>query len=274
MACYYPLDGWLASNPNDSGKRSVVFSLSEGLSDHPVSVPCGKCIGCRADQSLMWSIRAYHESTLHVKNSFLTLTYSDDNLPDDNKIKKNDLQLFFKRLRKKYKIRYIACGEYGEKTARPHYHAIIFGQDFLHDKIPISRSGDFYTSEELVKTWGLGYVTCASVNYSSIAYVCGYCHKKIGDTDTFSLMSRRPGIGHDWLLRYHDDLQRTGTVTIDGREFPVPPRYLQWLPDEFEELKRARKAIVQEREAFDYRVSLRSRETNRAALIKQKQEKL
>lgn len=53
-------------------------------------------------------------------------------------LRKYDLQLFFKRLRKyftdygrKYnipigKIRYFACGEYGPKRFRPHYHIILW----------------------------------------------------------------------------------------------------------------------------------------------------
>ena len=61
---------------------------------------------------------------------FLTLTYNDDNLPSDVGLHKDDLQRFFKRLRKALdtkKIRYFACGEYGDTTSRPHYHAIVFG---------------------------------------------------------------------------------------------------------------------------------------------------
>lgn len=272
MTCYSPLSGWLASTPNDSGKRSVVFALNQGIVDHPIDVPCGKCTGCRADQSLMWSIRAYHESTLHEKNSFLTLTYSDDNLPDDKKINKNDLQLFFKRMRKKYKLRYIACGEYGDQTKRPHYHAIIFGQDFREEKIEIS--DELYTNEKLVKMWGLGHVTIAGVTMSSICYVCGYVHKKIADADTFNLASRRPGIGHHWLDRYSDDLARTGTVTIEGREYPIPPRYLTWHEEALEHVKDQRRALVKSRDAFDHRGTLRAREANRRALINQKEEKL
>lgn len=47
-------------------------------------------------------------------------------------LRKHDLQLFFKRLRKNLsyygeeKIRYFACGEYGPVHFRPHYHFLLF----------------------------------------------------------------------------------------------------------------------------------------------------
>jgi hypothetical protein len=274
MTCYYPIDGWKARTRNPTGKRSIVFSAKDGFSDMPVSLPCGKCTGCRADQALMWSIRAYHESTLHFKNSFITLTYDDDHLPDDGLIVKKDLQDFFKRLRKSlpHKIRYIACGEYGDTTRRPHYHAIIFGENFRDDKIAISDS--LYTSPSLSDVWGKGLVSIAPVTMSSICYVCGYVNKKIGDADTFSLASRRPGIGHDWLKKFSDDLVRTGSVTIEGREYPVPSRYLDWREEEFAALKKKRRQIAQSGDALEKRAALRNREKNRVAKLKGKKEKI
>ena len=99
MACYSPLSAWYGKKVNpDTGKRPVVFHPSEAYVDMPLELPCGKCTGCKADQSLAWSIRAYHESTCHDYNCFVTLTYDDDHLPRDNRIDKRELQLFFKRL--------------------------------------------------------------------------------------------------------------------------------------------------------------------------------
>lgn len=273
MPCYYPLDAWKSKNRNESGKRGITFSRQDALVDQPLQVPCGKCTGCRADQSLAWSIRAYHESTQHLKNCFLTLTYSDENLPADGKINKKHLQDFFKRARKQgNKLRYVACGEYGDTTHRPHYHAIIFGQDFLDDKIELSQ--DLYTNQRLADLWGHGQVAIAPVTMASICYTCGYVTKKIADADTFSLMSRRPGIGHDWLTRYKDDLIRTGIVTIEGREYPVPKRYLDWEESDFQLLKVERAKIAKSRDPLKHRESLRNKEKNKKALLKQKDEKL
>lgn len=273
MPCYYPLDAWKAATRNESGKRGITFALRDGLQDQPLQVPCGKCHGCRADQALMWSIRAYHESTLHLKNCFATFTYDDEHLPADGKIVKKHLQDFFKRARKQgNKLRYIACGEYGDTTRRPHYHAIIFGQDFLDDKIEISE--ELYTNQRLTDLWGHGHVTLAPVTMASICYTCGYVMKKIGDEETFSLASRRPGIGHDWLKLYKDDLIRTGVVTIEGREYAVPKRYLEWEEQDFADLKIQRAKLAKNRNPVEHRDSLRNKELNKKSLMSQRDEKL
>lgn len=254
MSCNYPVTAYYSSALNETGKRSLVFNQrgrylgSDPTINKPITVPCGKCHGCKADQSLMWSIRAYHESQLHAQNSFITLTYDDAHLPADGKINKDHLQRFFKRLRKTLpqKIRYFACGEYGSKTRRPHYHAIIFGEDWLPGSTPVTDT--LYTHKDLVNTWGMGMVSIAPATMSSICYTCGYVTKKMDDAETFVLMSRRPGIGHLWLDRYRDDLIRTGTVTIEGREYPVPKRYLAWNPDEFKNLKNERVAYAKQQQ--------------------------
>lgn len=44
-----------------------------------MDVPCRKCVGCRYDRSVEWSVRAFHEfKTNDEMASFITLTYSDD----------------------------------------------------------------------------------------------------------------------------------------------------------------------------------------------------
>jgi hypothetical protein len=54
-------------------------------------------------------------------------------LPADGSLDVSHFQKFMKRLRdriKPLKIRFFHCGEYGDLTRRPHYHALIFGYDF------------------------------------------------------------------------------------------------------------------------------------------------
>lgn len=92
MACHNPLQAW---RPRKG--RQLVFNKNEGWKDRSVEIPCGQCIGCRLDRSLMWAVRISNELTLHEQASFLTLTYKD--LPPNNSINKEDLQAFFKRLR-------------------------------------------------------------------------------------------------------------------------------------------------------------------------------
>lgn len=177
----------------------------------------------------MWTLRCQLELQRHDRAGFATLTYDDDNVPDT--LEKRDLQLFFKRLRKNAvrPIRYFACGEYGERNKRPHYHAVLFGlderdRDLLHD------------------SWGLGRTQTVNVTAAAIAYTAGYTAKKQGfrkglnvdekiDVATgiiqkwqhpFLQMSRRPGIGA-WA-RQHANSWRLFAV-MDGNKMPVP-RYL------------------------------------------------
>lgn len=281
MTCYSPLYAYYSRRVNPTGKRSLVFNPREGLLDRPVDVPCGKCIGCKADQSLMWSIRAYHESLNHENNCFITLTYDDDHLPADRCIDKRHLQLFFKRLRKALapnRIRYIACGEYGDATRRPHYHAILFGVDFL-DYRKISIGNTMYTHPTLEAAWGKGQVSIDAVTMASICYTCGYVLKKInGNDEAFSLMSRRPGIGKHWLNTHLDDLQRIGKIVIEGREYTIPPRYFRWKEEELAEIKKAQTRYAKEQseklDPVSRRQRLDAKEVNRKSLTQQKVEKL
>lgn len=281
MSCYGPVAAWYAQRLNPSGKRSLVFNPREGFLDKPVEIPCGKCVGCKADQALAWSIRAYHESTLYEQNCFITLTYADEHLPADRQINKRDVQLFFKRLRKALgdvRIRYLACGEYGDQTRRPHYHAILFNVDF-RDARSIAINHSMYTHPVLEKAWGKGQVVIAPVTMSSICYTCGYVLKKLDSPDdSFVLMSRRPGIGKHWMETQIDDLKRLGKVVIEGREYVIPSRYFAWAEEELSHVKEKQRKYAIEKSQKDDPVTRarkrKSREINRLSLTKQKVEKL
>ena len=117
MPCYYPLQGWRSKELTKNGKRAIVFDRKKGYVDQPLEVPCGQCIGCRLDRSRDWALRCIHEAQLHEDNSYITLTYDDDNLPANASLDKSDFQKFMKRLRKSLgdkKVRFFHCGEYGE----------------------------------------------------------------------------------------------------------------------------------------------------------------
>lgn len=248
MTCFYPREAWKSRKVNpETGKRSLVFRRDLGFEDMRVEVPCGKCNGCFADRAKDWATRIYNESTLHERNSFLTLTYSDACLPTDGKLNKEHLQKFVRSLRDSgNQLRYFACGEYGGSTHRPHYHAIIFGMDFLGPNTEPCGENIFINTD-VTKVWGLGNVICAPVTPASCAYVAGYCSKKIGDPDTFNIMSRRPGIGKEWITRYHDDVRRAGAVVLDdGGVNRVPKRYMQWCEEELESVKLANQKFIRD----------------------------
>lgn len=228
------MDAWRSARANPSGKRGVTFRLQDAFVDQPLQLPCGKCVGCQADKAREWAIRIYHESTLHAQNAFLTLTY--ENNPDT--LVARDLQLFLKRLRHIYRLRYFAIGEYGDRSHRPHFHAIVFGTDFR--ELSYAINDKLYGSPVVDAEWGKGLCAIAPVSMATCMYVARYCQKKAG-TEAITMMSRRPGIGHTWLDRYHGDLTRTGSVVIEGREYPVPRRYIDWREDDFEQLRRDRR---------------------------------
>ena len=100
--------------------------------------PCNKCPECLTNRKQLWTNRNILESYGHEKKSFVTLTYSDENIPRNSEgtptLDKTHLQTFFKNLRSKVKnpIRYYACGEYGTSGARginPHFHVLLYGTD-------------------------------------------------------------------------------------------------------------------------------------------------
>ena len=249
MACYHPLKGWRAKTANPNGKRGVVFNRQHGFSDLPVTLPCGQCVGCRLEKSRQWAIRCQHEASLHEQNCFVTLTYSTDNLPPLGSLKLRDFQLFMKRLREEIapkKVRFFHCGEYGEKYQRPHYHACLFGHDF-DDKKPWKETNEniLYTSETLTKLWGLGHCSIGAVTFQSAAYVARYIMKKatgelaedrylvvdengeiLGKRQPeYTTMSRRPGIGSDWLKKYKTDVYPDDFVVVNQKKMRPPKFY-------------------------------------------------
>lgn len=230
MPCYHPITGFSALG------GGLTFNPKMGYVDKPLTVPCGQCIGCKLERSRQWAVRCQHEASLHLLNSFLTLTYSDVHLPLDFSVHKSHLQLFIKRLRKSgASFRYYAVGEYGETTGRPHYHALLFGHDFA-DKSFVKKSsgGDLYRSPQLDKVWGLGNAWIGSVTFQSSAYVARYCTKKITGPAAqshygprqpeFSLSSNRPAIGRAFAERFLDETIQHDNVIGDYKE-QKPPRY-------------------------------------------------
>lgn len=246
---------WYTDNINPkTGKRQITFKRSNGLVDMELSIPCGKCMGCRVRKTTSWALRCVHESELHDQNCFITLTYNDEHVPQGGTLVKKHFQDFMKRLResvKPKKIRYYMCGEYGSELGRPHYHALIFGYDFEDKQKFQYRNGSIlYTSEMLAKLWPFGFVTIGELNYTTAAYTAQYVTKKIyGDAANEHYQGRLPeyssmslGIGRDYVEKYKDELLQHDNVVANGREYPIPDYYTGRLSDEEQtELKLRRK---------------------------------
>lgn len=248
----------------------IAFNSKKGFGDLPLELPCGQCLGCRIERARSWAVRCVHEASLHERNCFLTLTYSPQQLPDSGSLVKEDCQLFLKRMRKACgKFRYLLCGEYGSRTFRPHYHAIIFGLDFGFDRIlavSTTASSEFplYRSPTLERLWGKGIVMIGEVSFTSAGYVARYTLKKSVGKDNsqyrridiftgeeyfvapeFVIMSRRPGIGAGWLKKWRSDVYPSDEVIQDGKRVKVPRYYDKLLereaPEVFESVKAKRR---------------------------------
>ena len=213
-----------------------------------LEVPCGKCLACRISKVREWSVRMTHELEFHEKSVFITLTYKDQYLPENASIKKRDLQLFFKRLRKalgKRKIRYFACGEYGDETERPHYHIILYGMGLQNDDKKIIMDcwpyTDWSVRSIVQKAFGM-------VEPLSIQYVAKYIHKQYngekekelytdrGRETPFRVMSL--GIGRDFSDKYHDKLNDMGFCTVRGTQHSIPRYYLKRHKMDVEKMKK------------------------------------
>lgn len=240
MTCFHPLT---AFKPSDGG----AITFHEVKDSREISLPCGQCQGCRATRAGEWAIRMVHEAQGHTVNLFLTLTYDEDHIPADHSLNYKHLQSCWRALRKAgFKFRFFACGEYGEKTSRPHYHACAFGLD-LPDLRPyggLRDSGQLYTSEILDRCWAQGACKVGYFSPQTAGYVARYVMKKrtgpqaekhyeIADPDTgeihsrspeFSRMSLKPGIGANWCDQHGAYSFTFDHVVIDGRK-QKPPGY-------------------------------------------------
>lgn len=286
---------------------SVVGVSGRVICDY-IDIPCGQCIGCRLQRSADWACRCMLESKYHSFNYFFTLTYDDLFVPRSsyidkdtgelcsiNTLYKKDLQNFWKRLRKRvdYKFKYYACGEYGTKTARPHYHAIVFGLEIPDLKLwKQSNSGfNLYTSEWINSIWKKGYVVIGDVTFESCAYVARYIMKKqTGEASSvyddynlepeFNCMSLKPAIGLEYFSDHYNDIYRNDEIILPEGRVVSPPRYfdkkydlideedMQNIKDKRSDLAAKIKAWKESRTTQSYQELLRSEEIAKKGSIK------
>ena len=191
----------------------------------------------------------------HAHNYFVTLTYDDDHLPPPGTLDPEHLRIFWKELRRQNNValRYFACGEYGEKKGRPHYHAIVFTDDDF--KFKFSKSGLTVVDSHFHRSWVHGNVdvrTIVSGANKVARYVAGYTLKTNnmqvvtenperfqwlpGFHREFARFSRKPGIGAPYVSKLARQLKDTGVgppgvdlpsnaqlqmIRIDGKLYPL-----------------------------------------------------
>lgn len=186
---------------------------------------------------------------MHDSSYFLTLTYDQLHLPENASLQPQHVTRFIKDLRKHYRsgtISYFACGEYGDQTLRPHYHAILYGATFP-DLTPTP--GGARHSAWMEALWGRGRTEIGTVTMASASYVAGYVQKKVLQADEpdhlnrldyetgelitvkpeFARMSLRPAIGKRWIERHWQDVYPRDYVVIDGIRSKPPRYYDKWM---------------------------------------------
>lgn len=211
-------------------------------------VPCGKCRLCLLNTKKEYVLRCSLENAYHKLGYFVTLTFDNVHL-SKNETSYFYFQNFLKRLRKKAKLRYFGCFEYGEKTYRPHFHAIIWTDGNI-------------TSDDICNAWWQGFADVRFVTDANIRYVVGYCGKKfdikpespIGLTKKeraewrkinkyddsvfyrgfYRFMSK--GLGFAYWTNHYRELIDRGYISYHGVKYRIPRSFLNWLKKNDEEM--------------------------------------
>lgn len=263
------------------------------------AVPCGQCIACRLTKTMDRATLCMLEKLYYPDNEcwFLTLTYDDLHLKTGETVNtetgeihrgitldKRDIQNFWKRVRKRYKIQprsyydeektklkepgllYLDCGEYGPQTGRSHYHAIVFGLPLEMDQLHFYKNNDMgdrmFNHDRLTDIWGMGHVIVARVTIESCQYVARYNLKKTldniddwwygsqGKIKEFTTASQR--IGYQYFFDHWQEIYETDTVPVlKNGNLLKPPRIYDRLlqekdPKLYEEIKRKREKSAED----------------------------
>lgn len=255
--------------------KTISWSPKTHTKEMPLfQLPCGKCIECRLDYARQWAIRCVHEASTWENNIFLTLTYSEENLKSDRLILK-DFQEFIQKLRDKIladylkeksitkeqwktvskterkeiygkiRISYFVTGEYGDKTKRPHWHAIIFNYrptDATYGYTTANNDIVHY-SETIDNLWKNGRSEFGSVTMDSAGYCARYAAKKLShgrdqehNYNPISKKSSKYAIGRRWLEKNYQDVFSNGKLLLIQKNetitAPIPRYYERWLKKE------------------------------------------
>lgn len=179
------------------------------------------------------------------KAIFLTLTYNNENLPEDRSCHIKEISDYNKALRQSgLKFRFFACSEYGddperltffgdnvdpELVKRPHYHIVYFGLDnSLSTREILYRHWKKCDSWKFFgRTW---YKTVGDVTPDSCGYVAGYCQKKLFGEQAEKEYGEKEaprqlqslGIGEAYFLEHYEQFAKDGFIFFNGSYHPIP----------------------------------------------------
>lgn len=160
------------------------FDQARDWRGNQIPIPCGVCLNCKRDRISLLEQRAKYEFNNHSSSCFVTFTYDDYHIPvmpgfNRPTLLRRDFEKYIDTVRhslKKSVIRFLpdvdvnfsflACGEYGDKFKRPHFHIIFFG-------LPYKKCKSF-----LQNYWHFGAIDVRPVNTGAIRYVIKYLSKQ------------------------------------------------------------------------------------------------
>lgn len=215
-----------------------------------INLPCGVCFGCRMDNSRMWSLRMMHEAKFSSSSYFVTLTYRPEALPLYGNLNYDHLEKFWKKARHEFafdgtKLGYFACGEYGDKSLRPHYHFAGFDWNITDLRLfKETDHGPYFLSDHLADVWGHGNVIVAQLDWMTAAYCARYVTKKMrgknlrflpdecadpvtGEVPSFKVERafQSQGIGLRWYEANADEVWNLDGCLYNNQYMVTPPRY-------------------------------------------------
>lgn len=251
MRCVAPL---IAVRDGSGGVRLQGSSRTGFFKPGEFPLACGTCGACLMERARQFAVRASHELEKSACACFVTLTYSERNVPYASSLVAEHLRSFVGSLRREFadrRIRFLACGEYGGRTGRPHYHAVLFGVDFSGDRYVAGRRAgmDVYRSPTLERLWPMGISEVGAATFASAAYTAKYVTKRsdrevriaMQQEPEFLRVSLKPGIGIPWLEENYGHVYARDSVIVEGMESRPPRLYDLWLkknhPLLYEEVK-------------------------------------
>lgn len=199
-------------------------------------VPCQDCPLCRLRSTAEVLCRLISASYEYGWMSyFVTLTIEGDNVYD---VKYEDVKPLCDAIRRSNRekgtnYQFYITAEYGSKTDRPHYHAMLYGFN-----------GRFDCLRFVKEHYNLGNVTCepctlARFRYTANAHVnkCSHVPYKpvYDDGDLYMLLCKKPFVtcsqklGLKYVLLNADSILNNGYLKIDGICYPVPRTLMDYV---------------------------------------------
>jgi len=228
------------------------------------AVPCGSCPNCVKRRANAWKRRIkdhlefQKKKDLRYTSYLITLTYNDDNVPQE--LRRKDIQKFLDRLKKKLKkdnkihnsLNYVYSGEYGDLNDRPHWHLLLMGADinYCYHKFINNYNRNVYkiqdnTNDYIQSLWHYGTVDVRlAYNGAAASYVTGYVAKKLINKFTKkgylkndlypSILQFSQGIAKDFYISKIDEFKEDGTINRQGKKTPIH-RYARKLLEKVDE---------------------------------------